>query len=198
MKPEAMKPEVLPVVRRQTTLAVILLFIAVAAFAGACAWFQKAGAIAEDVIVNCAAPAIESEVADLLDEVKSIIKGGNADWPKELDNLISNSVWAGYCAVQVVLNDLTPPVVSTAPMASGPAPVAVARAQAYLAAHHVTVEHAGTVEHYRKIRAAKHAGLVDPIPLEDTARARELTRIRWADGMGERWAETWGTPSVQP
>lgn len=187
-----MKREVLHVSRTRPTLAALLFVGIVTAVVGACAWFQRAGAIAEDVVVDCAGPLIESEVADIIDAAKDIITKGETDWPRQLDNLVSNSVWAGYCAVQVVLNDLTPPVVSTAPMATGPAPAAVARAQAYLAAHHAQVQHAGTAEHYRAIRARQHAEIlppsyvgpmaekveafsVDPIPLEDAARRARIT-----------------------
>lgn len=120
-----------------------------------CAAVQKAGAIVEDVIVDCGIPAVESEVSDLLDQAGAILQGGDADWARQLDNLTSNAVWAGYCAVQVVLQDLTPPAPTSARLA--PVSPAAVRAEAYLAAHRVRAEHAGTGDHYRALKAAKHA-----------------------------------------
>lgn len=139
------------------TLAGYILALMVACLClgvtGSCAAVQKAGQIATDVIVDCALPAVEHEVVDLLDEAGKVLQGGAPDWPRQLDNLGSNGVWAAYCAVQVVLQDLTPPAPTSQP--ARPTEPAAVRAQAYLAAKHVQVVHVGTGEHYRAMRAGK-------------------------------------------
>lgn len=121
-------------------------------FAG-CVWFQKVGAVVEDVVVDCAGPIIESEVGDLVDAAKDVIKQGATDWSKQLDDLISNAVWGGYCAVQVVSNELTPPTPST--MSSTAPNDAVARANTYLKSKHVHAVNVSSSAHYKAISEAR-------------------------------------------